>query len=320
MKDRTFLKSNNVLMGLIKELKRAGKDTSENKEPISIADLQKLQSSGLFSVDTPNTLQNKVLFDIMTHFGRRGREGLRSLGKKSFKVATDNDGHRYVAMAYNEADKTHHGVDSKERPKAPRMYETNQQLCPVKSFEKYLSKLNPDNEALFQKPLSKYHKDGAVWYGKTPIGVNQLYEFMPRLSAEAGLSKRYTNHCIRAMVATNLCDAGVSNIGIMSVTGHRNVQSLNTYIKPSDSERRAISSILTGANRESTLSAIQPSHSRYLPLLASASQPCPTHPRPEIDHHHLSQFNSQNQTKNSSFSIFSGDIKGGNVTVNIYKA
>ena len=111
-------------------------------------------------------------------------------------MATDNEGHRYVAMTYNEADKTHHGVNSKEKPKAPR------KLCPVKSFEKYLSKLNPDNEALFQKPLSKYHKDGAVWYGKTPIGVNQLYEFMPRLSAEASLSKRYTNHYIRAMVAT----------------------------------------------------------------------------------------------------------------------
>ena len=85
MKDRTFLKLNNLLMGLIKELKRAGKDTSENKEPISIADLQKLQSSGLFSVDTPNTLQNKVLFDIMTHFWRRGREGLRSLVKNHSK-------------------------------------------------------------------------------------------------------------------------------------------------------------------------------------------------------------------------------------------
>ena len=223
-------------------------------------------------------------------------------------MATDNDGHRYVAMAYNEADKTHHGVDSKEKPKAPRKYETNQQLCPVKSFEKFLSKLNPDNEALFQKPLSKYRKDGAVWYGKTPIGVNQLYEFIPHLSAEAGLSKRYTNHCTRTMVATNLCDAGVSNIGIMSVTGHRNVQSLNTYIKPSDSDRRAIRSILTGANTESQHSL--PSHSMYLSLLASASQPCPTHPRPEIDHHHLSQFNSQNQTENSTLSIFSGDIKG----------
>ena len=76
-------------MGFIKELKRAGKDTSENKELISVADFQILQSSGLFSVDTPNALQNKVLFDTMTHFGQTGRESLRSLRQKSFKVATD---------------------------------------------------------------------------------------------------------------------------------------------------------------------------------------------------------------------------------------
>ena len=219
MKDRSFQKSNNVLSGIIKELKRARKDTTENKEPISQADLKKLQMSGLFSTETPQTLQNKVFFDIMTHFRRRGREGLWSLKPTSFKFVTDSDGHRYVAMAYNEADKTHHGVDSKEKPKAPRMYETTGESCPVRAFEKYLSKLNPENDALFQKPLVKHHKDGPVWYSKIPVGVNQLYDFMPRLSAEAGLSRRYTNHCIRAMVASTLCDAGVSNMGIMYVTG-----------------------------------------------------------------------------------------------------
>ena len=62
---------------------------------------------------------------------------------------------------------------------------------------------------------------------------------LSRSAHEAGLSKRYPNYCNRAMVATNLCDAGVSNIGIMSVSGHRNFQSFNTFIKPSDSERRA---------------------------------------------------------------------------------
>ena len=67
-------------------------------------------------MDTPNALQNKFLFETMTHFGRMGREDLRSLRKKSLKVATDNDRHRYVAMAYNKADKTHHGIDSKEKP------------------------------------------------------------------------------------------------------------------------------------------------------------------------------------------------------------
>ena len=248
MKDRSFKKSNNVVSGIMKELKRAGKDTTENKEPISQADLKKLQMSGLFSTETPQTLQNKVFFDIMTHFGRRGMEGLRSLKTTSFKFVTDSDGHRYVAMAYNEADKTHHGVDSKEKHKAARMYKTTGESCLVRAFEKYLSKLNPENDALFQKTLVKYHKDGPVWYSKIPVAVNQLYDFMPRLSAEADLSRRYTNHCIRAMVASTLCDAGVSNMGIMSVTGHRNVQSLNPYIKPSDSERRTISGTLSGDN------------------------------------------------------------------------
>ena len=149
-------------------------------------------------------------------------------------------------MHFNEADKTHHWVDSKEKPKAPRMYETKGESCPVKAFEKYLSKLNPANEALFQKSLIKFHMDRPVWYSKVPVGVNYLYDIMPRMSAEAGLSRRYTNHCIKAMVASTLSDAGVSNMGIMSVTGHRNVQSLNSYIKPSDSERRTISGILTG--------------------------------------------------------------------------
>ena len=65
-------------------------------------------------------------------------------------------------MAYNEADKTHHGVDSKVKPKAQRMYETTGESCPVRTFEKYLSKLNPENDALFQKTLVKYHEDGPV--------------------------------------------------------------------------------------------------------------------------------------------------------------
>ena len=65
MKDRSFQKSNNVFSGIIKEMKRAGKDTTENKEPISLSDLQKLKTSGLFSTETPQTLQNKVFFCVL---------------------------------------------------------------------------------------------------------------------------------------------------------------------------------------------------------------------------------------------------------------
>ena len=75
--------------------------------------------SGLFSIEIAQTVQNKVFFDIMTHFGRRGREGLQFLKPTSFKIATDSDGRRYVAAVCNEADKAHHEVDSKDNFKAP---------------------------------------------------------------------------------------------------------------------------------------------------------------------------------------------------------
>ena len=105
-------------------------------------------------------------------------------------------------------------------------------------------------------------------------------------------------------------------MGIMSVTGHRHIQSLNAYIKPSDGERRIISGILSG-DKDSSLSVTSL-------LRPQVAQPCrflgghPTRPCLDMENH-LSQFNTQSNSKSSAFSIFSGNITGGNVTVNIYK-
>jgi hypothetical protein len=58
-------------------------------------------------------------------------------------------------MAYNEADKNHHGLDARESVKEPSMYKNGGPFCPVKSFEKYVSKLNPNSSDFFQRPLNK---------------------------------------------------------------------------------------------------------------------------------------------------------------------
>ena len=71
--------SNQVLTGLIKGLKRDGKDVSKNKQPVSEKDLKKLYESGVFSVSKPETLQNKIMYELITQFGRLGREGLQTL-------------------------------------------------------------------------------------------------------------------------------------------------------------------------------------------------------------------------------------------------
>ncbi|XP_053377444.1 uncharacterized protein LOC128547881 [Mercenaria mercenaria] len=244
MKDREFMASNQVLTGLVKSLKREGKDLSTHKEPIEDDDIGKLYASGVFDETKPETLQNKVLFDIIGQFGHRGREGLRNLKKSSFVVKNDAKGRKFVQMAYNEADKTHHGIDCKENVKAPRMYESNDEFCPVRSFEKYSKKLNAKLDDFFQRPLIKVTENDETWYAARPVGINTLCNFMSTLSREAGLSKRYTNHCIRAYISTKLFTAGFSNRAFMSVTRHRNEKSLTSYIKPFEDEHQAVSRAL----------------------------------------------------------------------------
>lgn len=71
---------------------------------------------------------------------------------------------------------------------------------------------------------------------------------MSTLSNEAGLSVRYTNHCIRAPASTGLKRSGVDDLSIMSVTGHRNVKTLESYIGgPTEQQRSELSHTLQRA-------------------------------------------------------------------------
>jgi len=173
MNDRTFMTSNHVLTGMVKTLKREGKDVTVHKKAIAEGDIQKLYSSGVFDTDKPSTLQNKVFWDLMMNFGRRGQEGLHELKKSSYARFVDDKCHAYFKMTYNESDKTHHGIDSKENRQEVRMYAKAGDInCPIASFELYISKLSPKCESLFQQPL--LHPKPTVWYAAQPVGKNKL--------------------------------------------------------------------------------------------------------------------------------------------------
>ena len=118
-----------------------------------------------------------------------------------------------------------------------------EQNCPVSSMDLYLGKLNLKCKAFFQQYL-QYPKQ-ECWYAAQAMGKNKLASMMSRISKNANMSRRYTNHCITATVATVLKRQGVDLLSIMSVTGHRNMKSLNSYInRPTDHERRMVSSAL----------------------------------------------------------------------------
>lgn len=60
MKDKEFMSSNHVLIGIVKSLKREGADKTKYHPPISNGDLEKMYSSGVLSITNPTSIVRKV--------------------------------------------------------------------------------------------------------------------------------------------------------------------------------------------------------------------------------------------------------------------
>jgi hypothetical protein len=111
-----------------------------------------------------------------------------------------------------------------------RMYErTGDPMCPVLSFERYISKLNPDNTAFWQLPCDTFNEQDPVWYTHAPLGKNTLSNLMRNISKLANLSMNYTNHSIRATSITEMDEAGVASRHIMRISGHKSETSIKNY-------------------------------------------------------------------------------------------
>ena len=112
----------------------------------------------------------------------------------------------------------------------------------------HLDKLNPRQQAFFQKPREKFEQSDQVWFENKPLGVNKFSTIMKQISIGAGLSKKYTNHCVRATAITLWSDSCVPARHIMSISCHTNEQSLASYNRrPSTSQLKNCSDILSHA-------------------------------------------------------------------------
>ena len=245
--DGDFAKANKNFQAECVQMKKDGLARVDHKPAISDGDMKKLYESGVFSTETPKTLLNKVFFDVVLCFCRRGRQNLRQLKKTDFAVRINDDGVKYIAKISDEMTKNHRVDDKPEE--GGSMYETGGPNCPVASFEKYIAHLHPKNEFLFQRPKKETPND-QVWYDNMVVGQRKLDEKMKDISTEAKLSQVYTNHSIRATSITILDKAGFEARHIMSVSGHKNESSIRSYSKTDESTKRKMSETLTAFARD----------------------------------------------------------------------
>jgi hypothetical protein len=110
-------------------------------------------------------------------------------------------------------------------------------LCPVASFEKYLSKLHHNHDALWQRPKDTYLETDTLWYCNARVGSKSLSTFLSDVSTACELSQIYTNHSLRTTGCTLLSKSGFNHAQICSVTGHKSVQSLAVYQRVEQDEK-----------------------------------------------------------------------------------
>ena len=115
-----------------------------------------------------------------------------------------------------------------ERKTRTHVREFGDPNCPIMHFKKFTKLLNPKCIAMFQCLLATFQLT-RVWYDKAPVGYHTLADMMKTMSW-LKLSQEYTNHCIRKYCLTTLADVRFKAKDIMTITGHRNVSSLEPYL------------------------------------------------------------------------------------------
>ena len=121
-------------------------------------------------------------------------------------------------------------------------------MCLVKTYELYINRLNNENDFLWQTPKVKVTWDDAEWYTNESQSKNKIGGLLTFLTKEAHLSKPYTNHCVRATCITLLDRQGFEARYIMTVSGHKNVESIQSYSsKTSEAKKRQMSESLSSA-------------------------------------------------------------------------
>ncbi len=120
--------------------------------------------------------------------------------------------------------------------------------CHVQILDRYISKLPPaavEKDYFYCRPLDNLPKDpSAPWFAASPLDKNVLGDMMKDICKDAGIVGSKTNHTLRATGASQLFAAGVLERLIQQRTGHRNVEALRLYERPTEEQQQAVSTVL----------------------------------------------------------------------------
>ena len=239
----TFKKLNCALNYQMKQATAKGLGIESRQAQVITAEQEEqLWNKGVLGEHSPCTLRDTLLWTIGLYFGLRGGQEHRNLRFHNSQITIKYDEHNRQYLQYTEdVSKTNQGGLAHRliKPKVCRAYENTDmpQRCPVHLFRLYCShcpKINTSN-ALYLRPLEKKHGD--IWYYNQPAGRETLGNVVSKLMKDGKFEGHYTNHSLRATLATRLYEAGVDEQLIQESTGHRSVEALRNYKRTNSDQK-----------------------------------------------------------------------------------
>ena len=216
------------------------------KQPMDPADQEKVRAyfANPKTYDDPTILRLFVYYMLSMTFGYRGREVWHQLRKDCFEEGRDELGRPIIRVdqALIEKNYQHTGPNTTCRRVNSVSDDPEAGVYLYSTLKLYLSKLDPRQPAFLQKAKTQRQMerqpDSQSWYVNAPMGSNTIDSLMPKISTAAGTSRRYTNHCIRHTLGTNMLRLGYPIAAIQArlrlrssrtlewYTGHRTAQEL----------------------------------------------------------------------------------------------
>lgn len=251
LRDMNFTPSRDKLKAARKWLKSQGKGNKPNaSEALEQSDVERLWLEGGLGDQTPQQLQHTIWWLLSTQMGTRGCDEHHKFRFGDFCIKSTSDGTEFVEFMAERGTKTRNGETEKStgadaRMFKPKMWATPQipKRCPVALFKTFIQYRPPEMckpESPLYLAINHRRSEHSFWYKNQPLGINQIDKMMKSLVSGTNVTGRKTNHSARKTMVETLCRANIPDSTVMQLSGHKSVQSLNHYKKPSLEQQKSV--------------------------------------------------------------------------------
>ena len=238
----------------------------KHTEVISNEEEALIWSKGIIGSHSPRALLRAVFYLNGKNFCLRGGQEHRNLKLSQFHRGPDH--WKYI----ENGSKCYRGgvADLRRENKVVHQFldESNPLTCHVKLLDIYIEKLPPQakqKDFFYFTPLKKKPLNpGHPWFSSVPVGWNTLDKMVKDIFLEAGV-KGKTNHSLRVTGATRMYEHGIQEKTIQSRTGHKSVEALRVYERPSTEQHKeackALSNVTNKSEKQPVPMCNAPAHS-----------------------------------------------------------